>query len=243
MGSGGVQWDDQDVLSVARLNQKTIYVSPSTSPPATTYAGMFWQQTDTNLTFVMNGANTGWVLQPFTLLSSVTTSQCNAASSEAVLSSCTFTLPANFLVAGRTIRIRFYGVHTSSSTPTNPRFRVRLGGLAGTVLLDSGVITAIASQTNCLLIYEAIITCLTTGSSGTVEAQGSIRFNPATAATPPLREYALNSAATVGTTVGNSSAVTVNTTLQNDLVFTCFFSSTTAGNTVTMRNGTVEVIA
>jgi hypothetical protein len=217
--------------------------SPSSSPPATTYAGMFWQQSDTNLTFVMNGANTAWVLQPFTLLSSITTSQCNAANSETVLSSCTFTVPANFLVAGRTIRIRFYGVHTSSSTPTNPRFRVRLGGSTGTILLDSGVITAIASQTNCLLIYEGLITCLSAGSSGTVEAQGSIQFNPAAAATPPLRIYAMNSAATVGTTVGNSAAVTVNTTVQSDLVFTCFFSSTTAGNTVTVRSGTVEVIA
>lgn len=177
-------------------------------------------------------------ITPIVATSVVTVS---ATTSETAFTNLTLTIPANYLKVGRVIRIKAWGVYTSSGTPTNPRFRVRYGGVAGTILLDSGVITAIASQTNSLVQVDVIITCITLGASGTVEAQAIIQFNPAVAGTPPLRSYVLNAAGTLGVT-GNSAVITINTTTQNDLVLTLFFSATTAGNSVSVREGTVEIV-
>lgn len=61
MGSGGLQWDADDLLSNARLNQKTIYVAASSSPPASTYAGQLWFESDLNILLERNGTNSAWV--------------------------------------------------------------------------------------------------------------------------------------------------------------------------------------
>ena len=242
MGSGGTQFDDQDVLSVARLNQKTVFIGPSTLAPSPTYAGMQWYQTDFNLQFVRDAANAVWELMPCTVKAVTATSAVNAVNAEAAFSSATWTIPANMLTVGRVIRFTGYGSYASSSTPTNPRWRVRFGGTGGTILLDSGVITAIASHVNNLFKVDIMLVVISVGANGTIEAQGQITFNSAVTNTPPLRDYALNAAGTMGVTA-NTAVITINTTTQNDMVLTAFFSSTTAGNTLTLRTGTWEMIA
>jgi len=59
MGSGGTQWGSQDSISVARMNQKTVYISDSA--PATTYAGMLWYDSTNNVLYERNGADTAWL--------------------------------------------------------------------------------------------------------------------------------------------------------------------------------------
>ena len=59
MGSGGTQWDDQDVLTLARMNQKSVYIGPSA--PSTTYSGMLWFNTSTNYLYERNAANDAWL--------------------------------------------------------------------------------------------------------------------------------------------------------------------------------------
>lgn len=70
MGSGGTQFDTQDVLSVDRLNQKMFYVGSVC--PVTTYVGMIWQDTnyDPPVMRQRNAANSGWdILTPNALMS------------------------------------------------------------------------------------------------------------------------------------------------------------------------------
>jgi hypothetical protein len=61
MGSGGTEWEDNDVGTAARMNQKTIYVGAS--EPATMYAGMQWNDTSTTpfITIrIRNADNNAW---------------------------------------------------------------------------------------------------------------------------------------------------------------------------------------
>ncbi len=59
MGSGGTQWEDQDSISLARMNQKTNYIGPTA--PVTTYAGMTWFDTSANKLYERNASDSGWL--------------------------------------------------------------------------------------------------------------------------------------------------------------------------------------
>jgi hypothetical protein len=61
MGSGGTQWETDDLISVARMNQKNVYVG--SSAPSTTYAGMLWFDTTeaNNKLMVRNWNDTAWI--------------------------------------------------------------------------------------------------------------------------------------------------------------------------------------
>lgn len=50
------------------------------------------------------------------------------------------TLPANFLQDGRLVRLRLFGSYGTTGTPTL-QFRLRWGGVSGTVIAASGAIT------------------------------------------------------------------------------------------------------
>lgn len=58
MGSGGTAWEADDLLSVARLNQKTIFVGAT--EPAVMYAGMLWYDTDNDIIKQRNASNNAW---------------------------------------------------------------------------------------------------------------------------------------------------------------------------------------
>jgi hypothetical protein len=59
MGSGGTAWEDQDSISLARMNQKTTYIGPT--EPTTMYAGMPWFDTSVNKLYERNANNSGWL--------------------------------------------------------------------------------------------------------------------------------------------------------------------------------------
>lgn len=59
MGSGGTDWEDQDSISLARMNQKTNYIGPSA--PSVTYAGMIWFDTSANKLYERNAADSAWL--------------------------------------------------------------------------------------------------------------------------------------------------------------------------------------
>jgi hypothetical protein len=73
----------------------------------------------------------------------------------------TYTLPANLLIANRALRLTFTFGLTTSSSPATARFRLYLGGPAGTVIYDS---TAFAPGAN-LINRSAIFTCVLTGTA------------------------------------------------------------------------------
>lgn len=75
------------------------------------------------------------------------------------------TIPANYMQDGRAIRFTSYGRHTSAGQTFT--FRVRWGGVAGTVIAATGAITG-PTATAGLWKLEGIVQTRSNGSSGTV---------------------------------------------------------------------------
>lgn len=132
----------------------------------------------------------------------------------------TLTLPANFLVAGRTIKFSAFGFHSATANPT---IRVRI--YAGTsVLLDTGTVTT-ANSTNAQWDLRGQIVCLTTGVSGTVNGQG-------------FWTEAQAGANIFG--MVNTSAVILDTTSSQTLKMTVQWGTASSSDTITMTNFLVE---
>ena len=132
------------------------------------------------------------------------------------------TLPANFFVAGKTIRIKCFGYHSAAASPTI-RIRIKLGS---TVILDT---TAVASKngTNDGFTIEGIITCRTTGVTGTIYGQGNyIEFQ-----SPSIDEGMVGTATT-----------TIDTTTSQAIGVTAEWGTANASNTITTTNLILEVL-
>lgn len=90
------------------------------------------------------------------------------------------TVPANFMQDGRILHIQAQGQHSTTGAPTLT-FRLRWGGVAGTVLAVSPTITCGSGVTaNCWEI-DLLVQCRSNGASGTLVAMGSVDVNGATA--------------------------------------------------------------
>lgn len=83
----------------------------------------------------------------------------------------TATLSANVLAAGRTLRLTARGYMGAAGT-VPLRLRVRYGGISGTILLDTTANQIQMPMTNRTWEVSGLITCRTTGASGTVYGQG-----------------------------------------------------------------------
>lgn len=80
----------------------------------------------------------------------------------------TTTLPANFFVAGKTIRVIVYGNFDSTGGST-ATIKLKLGSTELTSVTTSSYV---ATAANFFMKHEFLITCRSTGASGTVFAQG-----------------------------------------------------------------------
>lgn len=87
-----------------------------------------------------------------------------------------------FTRVGKKLRIRLFGQITTGATPGNGSFNVYYGSGADAngVLLMTGTPAALtAGQTNLTWDLEIVITCITTGSAGTLRCTGKAKFNEA----------------------------------------------------------------
>ena len=137
----------------------------------------------------------------------------------------TITLPANFLVAGKTIRIRAEGHIANLLTPTL-RLRINLGS---TLITDTGAQTLSAITGTMRFIFESLITCRTTGAGGTVFSQGEFR-------------YFTSAVAMVGNDAVATAATTLDTTASNAIDFTATWGTASSSNTITCTNFIIEVL-
>lgn len=78
-----------------------------------------------------------------------------------------YSLPAHELQNGRRLRFVTHGKYSNTGTPTL-RFRVRLGGVSGTVIADSGAITTPSGVTNQPWRVECVIQQRANGAAGVV---------------------------------------------------------------------------
>lgn len=135
------------------------------------------------------------------------------------------TLPANFFAIGKDIRIRAKGYFSTTGNP-NITFKAKYGS---TALVDSGAFTAGAGVANHLWFVDVVITCRTTGGTGTVFSQGMGKLF---SAHTTVAEFDMETAA----------AVTIDTTASTAIDLTVTWGTADAGNTITCTNVSVEVL-
>ena len=170
----------------------------------------------TNWTSMSGGTATSATL--FTQTSDVATS----SSTETTLvgsGSGSATLPVNHLTSGKTLKITARGFYNSTGLTLTLRFKF------GSTTIVATAATAIPTQgTDATWVAECIITCRTTGASGTVAAQGDFSL-----------------LGTTQTRLGMelSSPVTIDTTVTQAVSYTAQWN-TTAFSTITCTNLIIE---
>lgn len=85
------------------------------------------------------------------------------------------TIPANYMADQRTLHLIAYGRHTAASTPTLT-FRVRHGGVAGTVICASGAMVT-GTVTAGIWSVDVYIRTASNGSAGTLFGIGRAKIN------------------------------------------------------------------
>ena len=82
----------------------------------------------------------------------------------------TLTLPANFFVAGKTLRFTAAGIFSTQLVPVGLDIKFKLGS---TVIIATGAQVPSGATTNRFWWLDVLLTCRTTGGAGTVIAQGT----------------------------------------------------------------------
>jgi hypothetical protein len=143
-------------------------------------------------------------------------------------------IPANYMQDGRVLRLKVYGRYSNvvTSVPTIT-FRVRWGGVSGTVICASpAIVTSATAMTNALWSMEVLIQVRTNGATGTVFAMGDVRMNTGTAPTfGTVTNYGV--AALMGSAGATTpAAVTVDLTADTALSITGQWSASNASNNI-----------
>ncbi len=134
------------------------------------------------------------------------------------------TLPANFWTVGRTIRLLGYGLHTMPGGSPTQQVRLKLGAVTvgdSTALVDK-------NDTNTLHLFEALITCRSTGISGSVYCMGHVLHHESSV---DVSMWPFE----------NTATATINTTAAMAIDLTVQFSTNT-GISFSMNNFTIEVL-
>lgn len=151
------------------------------------------------------------------------------------------TIPANLIQAGRTLRIKAFGRHSTTGTPTLV-FALRWGGVAGTVIAQSGALTLGSTITNAPWMLEAVIQCRTSGATGTVFVMGSVTCWDDAVGTTGSATNAPGIAAITSAGAATPAAVTVDLTADTALSITADWSAASASNTITGHMFIMEVL-
>ncbi len=135
------------------------------------------------------------------------------------------TINANTLVAGKSYMIKAYGFVNTDACAPNWTVNAKLGSTV--IATTTGAATA--SLSNRRVEIMTIVTCQTTGTSGTVAAQGSFGYN---------------SNATNGFTreMVNTSPITINTTVNQSIDLTFTWSVADIDNSITITNATIAAM-
>lgn len=141
------------------------------------------------------------------------------------------TIPANYMADGRMLDLAAYGRFSTTATPTI-RFRLRWGGVAGTVLWDSGTITT-ATVTAATFGLGLLVQTRANGSSGSLFVMGHAIVG--SAAAPSVGSATGAPAFGIFGSAGDDTpaAVTADLTADKALSLTAQWSAASASNTLT----------
>lgn len=227
-----VDSDETTVKWKVNSNSKMIAVTPSTATasinlpagtaPTSPVSGDLWQDSARNS--IVKQIDGLTLLDASAIFSQTATQTIANTTTETTLFGTglgTLTIPANYLKAGKDIRVRLRGFYSANSNPTlNIKFK-----LGGTTLCSSGA-TTMSNNTDKYFIVDVVLTCYTNGASGTVFPQGSFEKQGA-------------AAEVIGMVA--TSAVTIDTTVTNTLDVTAEWSAASTSNTITSSNAIVEI--
>lgn len=138
-------------------------------------------------------------------------------------------LPAYYMQVPRRLRYKASGSHSTTGTPTLI-FRLRWGGVSGTVICLSPTFTCGSGVTNNMWQLEIEIQTRSNGSTGTLICTGTIIVNGATV---PVQAWCVGGASA-------PAATTCNLTVATDLSLTAQWGTQSASNTLTGHNRSLE---
>ncbi len=142
------------------------------------------------------------------------------------------TIPANYMQDGRILRVKAFGRHSTTTTPTLT-FRLRWGGVSGTVLAASGAMTTGTTVTAAMWSVEALIQTRSNGSTGTLFTVGRAILGEDAASTVGSATNAAAGDFLGSAGVATPAAVTVDLTADTALSITATWSAASASNTLT----------
>lgn len=150
------------------------------------------------------------------------------------------TIPANYLTPGRRLRLRAFGTWaTTAATPTLV-FKVRWGGVAGTLITQTAAITTVTSTTSAMWDLEVILSTRAVGTTGSILGWGVFRAYAGVAGT-----IASATGEALVTPFGSAgilapAAVTIDTTADTALALTVTWGTANAANTITGLDYSIE---
>lgn len=159
------------------------------------------------------------------------------------------TIPANFLQDGRVLRLTAYGGYGTTTGPPTIQFRLRWGGVAGTVMAATGAIVTTAStgsgaSMTALWKFEALVQIRANGSSGTAHTNGIVKLFTATVPTGgTVTNYGMEAALVSGSTGGSTPAVaTLDLTADTALALTVTWGTSNGANSIQGHSYTIEAL-
>jgi hypothetical protein len=190
------------------------------------FSGFEWyDSTQNTLSVNENGLNTYKSGTIYAAEAAVTTSGTSNVSLLSTTAAGTATLPTNYLVAGKTIRISLSGYVTTAATPGTLSMNVQLGTSS---VGSQNAVTLTSSVTNAPFGMTLLITCMSAGTSGSVAVSTLSYFSPA-------------GGNTVGNilSIGGGAALTVNTTGSLAINVTSL-NSVSGGTVLKITNAVIE---
>lgn len=208
-------------IGAGNLITATTVGHTSVAAPGSPADGDVWNDsTRKTLTFRNNGLTSYNRTVSFVQTASVTIQNTLVETTMFGAGLGTLTFPANFFVAGKSVRIRISGTLANNAAPT-VRWRLKLGG---TLLADTLPLALTASAGGPIFSSDAIITCRSVGAAGSFFANmytlwsGSNGLSPGVFGASGTVSGAINTAATAtldvtfqwGTANNNNSMVVTN---------------------------------
>lgn len=148
------------------------------------------------------------------------------SNSSAEIALATLTIGANQAQVNSVWSLNVRGIGSVTGTPTIT-FRARLDGIAGTVLANFGAITCSSGISNHPWEVDLLMSCLSTGGSGTVHATTVLRES--------LSVAGGSAPWTVINRMAGTGTVTFDTTAASAIVITGQYSAASSSNTISTR--------
>jgi hypothetical protein len=142
------------------------------------------------------------------------------------------TIPANYMQDGRRLLIRLMGKYSTTGTPTLT-FRLRWGGVSGTVLAASGAMTTGSAVTNGIFSIDLSVQVRTNGATGTMLCLGSARLGEDASSTVGSATNAGAEDFMGSAGVAAPSTATVDLTVDTALAISAQWGTASASNTLT----------